>query len=151
MRGGRLGIKQEMRSVSEQNEDGIEAQNRLRMELVAAMEAEEEAGKRWHDLLFATIYREREPADPDQPFALAVALSEEGSSLAERVPPAVVDMAKTYVEAVTRRQEVWATLQAGVAYSHPKHLDELNRERSLEEMERLLEDLRGYEDPPENP
>jgi len=32
-----------------------------------------------------------------------------------------------------------------------KLLDELNRERSLEEMERLLEDLRGYEDPPENP
>ena len=65
--------------MSEQNEDRLEAQNRLVTEAAAATEAEQEAREAWHNLLMATVYRERGSlTDPKEPFALAVALSEGG-------------------------------------------------------------------------
>ena len=63
----------------------------------------------------------------------------------------VVDRAKAYVEAVAKCREAWAMLQAEVAYGHPEHLDELNRERSPEETLEMLGELRGKVDPPEGP
>ena len=59
-------------------------------------------------------------------------------------------LARAYLDAVQKRKDAMSIMTAEFAASHPEHLEELNRERSLEEMERML-GLRGELDSTEDP
>lgn len=129
--------------MSEQGGDWTDAEQQLVMELSAVSEEEEEAHKAWIDHAFGGRY----PEDTTLIGRLARHIVD---TRGEGVTEEAYRLARAYRGLVEKRQELMKLVQAEIAYAHPEWLEELNKERSLEEMERML-GLRGEEDPPETP
>ncbi len=136
------------------DEDFPETTLRLIQEFWEALEEERRAGDAFAAHLNATY----SPAAGDEVDAVSAPrlargvmdLYERGGA-AEEADEETARLARAYLDAIQKGKDVWSIMTAEIAASHPEHLDELNRERSPEELVEMLDELRGEEDPPEAP
>jgi hypothetical protein len=123
---------------------------RLLLETKAAQEEEWRAQEEFLSLLNARAAETgREVVHPAEAFKYARRVIE----LGEKADEEDSGLAHAYLEAFQEAHDAYKILSAELAYSHPEQLEELNRERSLEEMweeayriERELEESQGGED-----
>jgi hypothetical protein len=117
--------------VSGQEDELTSGEEQLLKELWSARYAAEGFYQKWLDARFDGT---APPEDPGLPYREAQRIANIKDPVLAAIFPNMIDLARVVVEAMEKCEDALNTAKAELAYSHPGHLEEMNRKlRELRE------------------